>query len=225
MRKITSILLLFVLIATQNFLMAQNKKIKEFPNTEYWEVVSERAAKIVNAMELNDEQKASRVQDLIAAQYYRLNAVHDTIDAKIERLKNSSVEKEKRQKQIEKLNEKREKQLSKLHKSYLEALSNELTDEQIDEVKNGMTYNVLTYTWDGFLDMLPDLTKDQKNYIWNALVEAREKAMDAGSSKAKHAWFGKYKGRINNYLAKEGYDLHKASEEWHERLRKEGKNL
>jgi hypothetical protein len=31
--------------------------------------------------------------------------------------------------------------------------------------------------------------------------------MDAGTSKEKHAWFGKYKGKINNYLSAEGYNM------------------
>ena len=34
--------------------------------------------------------------------------------------------------------------------------------------------------------------------------------MDRASSKEKHAVFGKYKGRINNYLSKQGYDLKQA---------------
>jgi len=49
------------------------------------------------------------------------------------------------------------------------------------------------------------------------LLEAREHAMDAESSDKKHAWFGKYKGRINNYLSSEGYDLKKAGEDWTKR--------
>ena len=64
----------------------------------------------------------------------------------------------------------------------------------------------------------------QKKYIYNALVEAREHAMDGGSSKEKHAWFGKYKGRINNYLSKQGYDLNKESKDWHERVEQREKN-
>jgi hypothetical protein len=43
--------------------------------------------------------------------------------------------------------------------------------------------------------------------------------MDAGSSDEKHKWFGKYKGRINNYLSSRGYDLKKRSKEWEERVR------
>ena len=70
----------------------------------------------------------------------------------------------------------------------------------------------------GYNDMLPNLTEAQKEYIYNALVEAREHAMDGGSSKEKHAWFGKYKGRINNYLSKQGYDLNKESTDWHKRV-------
>jgi len=49
------------------------------------------------------------------------------------------------------------------------------------------------------------------------LIEARELAIDAESSKAKHGWFDKYKGRINNYLSAQGYDLKKENEEWQKR--------
>jgi hypothetical protein len=43
--------------------------------------------------------------------------------------------------------------------------------------------------------------------------------MDAGSAEEKHKWFGKYKGKINNYLAGEGYNLKKASDEWQARIK------
>ena len=43
--------------------------------------------------------------------------------------------------------------------------------------------------------------------------------MDQGSSKAKHAVFGKYKGRINNYLAKQGYDMKQAENQWRQRIK------
>jgi hypothetical protein len=85
-----------------------------------------------------------------------------------------------------------------------------------------MTYGVIKHTYTGYLNLLPDLTDEQKKYIYKNLVEARELAMDAGSSKAKHAWFGKYKGRINNYLSSHGYDLKKAEEDLKKR-KNEGK--
>jgi hypothetical protein len=62
------------------------------------------------------------------------------------------------------------------------------------------------------LELLPDLNEEQKREILATLIEARENAMDGGSSDEKHAIFGKYKGRINNYLSSQGFDL-KAAEE------------
>ena len=100
-----------------------------------------------------------------------------------------------------------------LHTRYLLKLSALLSLAQVDQVKDGMTYGVVPLTYQGYLDMLPTLTEEEKATIMAYLVEAREIAMDAGSSKQKHWWFGKYKGRINNYLSAQGYDLKKASEQ------------
>jgi hypothetical protein len=73
--------------------------------------------------------------------------------------------------------------------------------------------------------MIPTLTNEQKAQIMTWLVEAREYAMDAETSEKKHGWFGKYKGRINNYLSAAGYDLKKEGDAWQKRLKeKEEKN-
>ena len=71
--------------------------------------------------------------------------------------------------------------------------------------------------------MIPTLSEAQKTKIYEWLKEAREIAMDAESSDKKHAVFGKYKGRINNYLSAEGYDLKKATEEWQQRIKERNK--
>jgi hypothetical protein len=81
-----------------------------------------------------------------------------------------------------------------------------------------MTYNVFPLTYKAYLEMIPSLTQVQKDKIYNWLKEARELAMDAESSDKKHAVFGKYKGRINNYLSAEGYDVKKEGEEWAKRI-------
>ena len=69
--------------------------------------------------------------------------------------------------------------------------------------------------------MIPKLTEEEKEQIMIWLVEAREYAIDGGSSKEKHGWFKKYKGRINNYLSARGYDLKKEEDAWRVRLRAE----
>ncbi len=197
----------------------------EFENKEYWETVSGRAAKIVTKMELNDTLKSKYVQDLIAAQYYRLNTIHDGDKEKMKDIKSSDISKELKDSQLDAIKAEQEVKIKKLHDAYIHNLSQVISDEEIEHIKDGMTYNVAPNTYNAFLDMIPNLTQAQKDYIWEALAEAREHAMDAGSSKEKHAWFGKYKGRINNYLTAEGYNLKELSLEWEERLKAKGVKL
>ena len=186
---------------------------------EYVKVTNERAAKIVEKLTLGNKEKETAITNIIAQQFRDLSKIHDARDAEIKKIKdNSSLAKEKQNAAIEKLKSKADKSIDKLHKAYLKKLGTQLNDAKITEVKDGMTYGVLPITVAGYNDMLPNLTKEQKEYIYNALVEAREHAMDGGSSKEKHGWFGKYKGRINNYLSKQGYDLNKESKDWHKRV-------
>jgi hypothetical protein len=185
---------------------------------EYIKVTNERAAKIVAKLALLNADKETAVADVIAQQFRDLTQIQDARDAEITTVKSSALSKEKQNDKIEKLKAKADQQISKLHKSYVKKLGKQLTEEKITEVKDGMTYGVLPITYAGYQDMLPNLTAAQKSYIYNNLVEAREHAMDGGSSKEKHAWFGKYKGRINNYLSAQGYDLNKESTDWHDRV-------
>ena len=82
-----------------------------------------------------------------------------------------------------------------------------------------MTFGVVKVTYDSYCNMIPSLTDEEKRQLMAWLIEAREHAMSAGSSKAKHAWFNKYKGRFNNYLSARGYDIQKERKEWEERLK------
>lgn len=163
----------------------------------YTRTITSRAEKIVNNLNLQDAAKSSRLVKIIADQYRNLNDIHASkadVDAK----------------------------LATLHQTYLTQLSTELTPEQVDAVKDGMTYGVLPITYKGYQEMIPTLNDDQKQQIKTWLIEAREHAMDAESSEKKHWWFGKYKGRINNYLSSAGYDLKKEGEAW-EKRRQEAK--
>jgi Spy/CpxP family protein refolding chaperone len=80
-----------------------------------------------------------------------------------------------------------------------------------------MTYGVLPLTFRVYQEMLPNLTAEQKAQLLAWLTEAREHAMDASTSDEKHGWFGKYKGRINNYLSKAGIDMKQAEKEMTQR--------
>jgi len=108
--------------------------------------------------------------------------------------------------------------LYRTHFAFPAALSIYLNDAQIETVKDVITFNVVNVTYKATLDMIPSLKDEEKTQILVWLKEARELAIDAESSKKKHEVFGKYKGRINNYLTARGYDLKKEREEWYKRI-------
>jgi hypothetical protein len=191
---------------------------QQYKDPEYIKVTNDRVAKIVAKLNLADAKKEKAVTDVIGQQFRDLSKIQDERDAEIAKVKSGALDKEKQNAEIEKHKANANKSVDKLHVQYLEKLGKHLNEDKITEVKDGMTYGVLPITVDGYNDMLPNLTSEQKKYIYDNLVEAREHAMDGFSSKEKHAWFGKYKGRINNYLSKQGYDLNKESADWHKRL-------
>lgn len=168
----------------------------------YTNTLMQRTAKIVATLDIPDSAIAKKVQAIMVQQYRDLNTIHDT----------------------EKDDSKKTQQLRQLHEAFLTRLSAHLNQQQIDKVKDGMTYNVFHVTYTAYQEMIPALTEAQKNKIYGWLKEARELAMDQGSSNDKHKVFGKYKGRINNYLSAEGYDLKKEEKAWQERRRNSKNN-
>lgn len=199
--------LLFVVITT----IAQ-APLSEDEAAAYTRTLNQRSEKIVAGLEIPDSAKFKKVQAIIVQQYRHLNAIHDGRKEKVKTLTDSTEK--------QKLETESGNQLKKLHESYISKLSALLTPQQVDKVKDGMTYNVFNVTYTAYQDMIPTLTNTQKNKIYVWLKEARELAMDEGSSNDKHKVFGKYKGRINNYLSAEGYDLKKEEKAWQERLKK-----
>jgi hypothetical protein len=187
-------------------------------DTAYKKVADERAGKIVNDLKIADRAKAARVKEVISAQYSNLNSLHSKRDLLLKSV-DKTGDKAAADKKIADIRAASEAEVAKLHKEYLASLGKLLTPAQIDKVKDGMTYGVLPITYQGYVDMIPTLTEVQKAKIMGWLVEAREYAMDGGSSAEKHGWFGKYKGRINNYLSAEGYDSKKEREEWMKRIK------
>lgn len=169
----------------------------------------QRAEKIVAPLQFADTAKAARVRDLVARQYEQLRGIHQMRDMGLKIAKEPADKAEADKRRAEVL-AKTEQHLAKLHARFLTDLASELTPAQIDAIKDGMTYGVLPLTYRVYQQMLPNLTPEQKTQILAWLTEAREHAMDGSTAEEKHAWFGKYKGRINNYLAKAGYNMKEA---------------
>ena len=166
-------------------------------DSAYVETIKARAQKIVDGLGLTDVQRAENVRNIIANRYFLLNDIH----AKYDKSQQDA----------------RDAELYKHHFELASALALYLTEEQIDAVKDGMTFGRLKRDYQATQDMIPSLSEYEKKQVLIWLREAREYAMDAADSKGKHFWFDKYRGRTNNWLSARGYDLKKERENWMKR--------
>lgn len=217
MKKYTIVLMIFLGRVMNAFAQTPQPTAGQ---DNYTQVITQRSNKIVTALNISDSVKFKRVRDIIVDQYRNLNNIYNDRNAKSKQIKEQAGnDKAAANTQIAAIDSNVSKQLKALHVIYLTKLSKDLDNNQIDKVKDGMTYNVYPITYAAYQDELPNLTEAQKAKINEWLLEARENAIDAESSEKKHVWFGKFKGRINNYLSAQGYDMKKAGEEWQKRIK------
>ena len=166
-------------------------------DSAYVENIKGRAQKIVDGLQLTDQKKARTVRNIIANRYFLLNDIHSKYD------KNQQ--------------DALQAELYRHHFELASALAVYLNDEQIEAVKDGMTFGRLKRDYQATQDMIPSLSDYEKQQVLIWLKEAREYAMDAADSKGKHFWFDKYRGRTNNWLSSRGYDLKKERDNWMKR--------
>lgn len=191
---------------------------------EYVNAIIERSKKIVEKLDIADVNVCNEVTKIITNRYFELNDIYEKRDAAIKTAK-EVLRGEAKDNAIKASHEEVDAALYRSHFAFPAALSLWLTEKQVEEVKDGMTYHVVHVTYTAQLDMIPTLKEEEKKQIYAWLTEAREFAIDAESSKKKHEVFGKYKGRINNYLSKRGYDLAKEREGWAKRVKARGGTL
>jgi len=176
---------------------------------QYVQTIIGRSQKATDELGITWTPLGRNVLNIICNRYFQLNDIYAERDS----IKKSD------KKLAETLCDSR---LYRSHNGFLADLSLYLKPQEIDKVKDVMTFDVVKVTYEAQCDMIPTLKEEEKQQIMAWLIEARELAIDAESSKKKHEVFGKYKGRINNYLAKRGYDLTKEREAWYERIKARG---
>lgn len=178
-------------------------------DSKYVETIIGRARKATDELGITWTPLGQNVLNIIANRYFKLNDIY--------------AERDSVKKTDKKLAEAQcDSKLYRSHFGFDADLSMYLKPQEIEKVKDAMTFNVLKVTYEAHCDMIPTLKEEEKAQILAWLIEARELAIDAESSKKKHEVFGKYKGRINNYLTKQGYDLVKEREAWYERIKARG---
>ena len=188
---------------------------KENRDPKYVESIVNRSQKIVDKLGLTDAKVAEDVCNVIANRYFELNDIYEIRDAKVKAVKESGLTGDAKNEALKAAENEKDAALYRSHFAFPASLSLFLNEEQIEAVKDGMTYGVVKVTYEATLDMIPSLKEEEKVQIYAWLVEAREFAMDAENSNKKHAAFGKYKGR----------NLTKEREEWAKRVKARGGTL
>ena len=196
---------------------------KQGRDPQYVNTIIGRAQKVTDALGITGTDKGTQVLNIVANRYFKLNDIYSERDS-IKKVAGTLTGGAKKQKQQEAESTK-DMKLYRSHFGFIADLSLYLTDSEVEKVKDVMTYNVVNVTYKAQCDMIPTLKEEEKVQILAWLKEAREYAIDAESSKKKHEAFGKYKGRINNYLSKRGYNLTKEREAWAKRVKARGETL
>jgi hypothetical protein len=189
---------------------------KDGRDPKYVETIVGRSQKITDQLGVGNPEDAEAVRNIIANRYFELNDIYEVRDAKAKRIR-ETLQGDAGSEALKAAEYEKDAALYRSHFAFPAALSLYLDEKQIEAVKDGMTYGVVQVTYTATVEMIPTLTPEEKARIYAWLVEAREFAMDAESSTKKHEAFGKYKGRINNYLSKRGYNLTEEREKWAKR--------
>ena len=192
-------------------------------DAKYVETIMQRSTKVTDALKITGTARGKEVLNIVANRYFKLNDIYTERDSK-KAVAKTLTGNEKKQK-MEYAEMLKDQKLYKSHFGFIADLSVYLSEKEVETVKDVLTYNVVNVTYKAQCDMIPSLKLEEKVQILAWLKEAREYAMDAESSKKKHEAFGKYKGRINNWLSKRGYNLTKEREEWAKRVKARGGTL
>lgn len=172
----------------------------------YATTIENRTADIIKALNLADPAKSNAVHDAIVAQYHALRVRDAAIDTRL-KVDGKDVNYANRAPLLQ-------DQSKPLHDQFLAKLADSLTPEQVEQVKDLMTYRKVKVTYDAYCQIVPGLTDADKAKIMELLKAAREEAIDGGSAPEKSAIFQKYKDQINRYLDAQGHDTTKALQEW-----------
>lgn len=171
--------------------------------------VTRRTEAILKQLNLADETKSNKAQDIIVAQYHALRARDEVIDGKLKAAHKTASYENRAEELVA--------ESKPLHEKFVGQLAEILTPEQVEQIKDGMTYNKVKVTYDAYCEIIPSLADADKAKILSSLKEAREEAIDGGSAPEKSAIFQKYKDQINDYLNNHGYDVAKAYKDWNDK--------
>jgi len=193
MKRILLFIAAVLLVTRPTVFSADTNQVSDQAEASYTKAIEGRTADILKTLALTDTGKAEKVHDVIIAQYRSLRSWHDENDRKLKAAKSDTNA-------VAEIRA----SLKTLHEAFISRLAENLSAEQVEQVKDKMTYGKVQFTYAGYLAAYPNLAEEHRQKILEFLKQAREEAMDGGSAEEKTAVFQKCKGKINNYLSKQG---------------------
>jgi O6-methylguanine-DNA--protein-cysteine methyltransferase len=180
--------------------------------------LDKRTAPLFKALALDDAAKTARVRAILEPHFQALQVWHAKHDDAIAALWTQwsaarSAKKPDEAKAAEIVQQINDVYASfqPRHDGFLSSLAAVLTPTQIDVVKNVLTRSPgLKRTYDTYLQIIPELTPAQKEFVLEKLTVARERAMDAITDKEKASIFKTQKIQIEAYFVAQGYNWKKA---------------
>lgn len=181
--------------------------------------VDAKAAKLVDALRLEDAAKATRAKAILGAWCITLANWHSAHDAELNDLwkqwsaARAVVPKDEFPGEV--VATKIDAVYAGLkpeYQAFLEKLSAELTPEQVDAIKEAWSRSPgMARTYNAYLEIAPDLTEEQKKVIHDRMLRAREDAMLTDADKEIVNIYKRHKVKVEQYIgALQWTKLHKA---------------
>ena len=159
----------------------------------------------VNSLNLNDKAEEERVTKVIAT---HLAAIRDWHNNHGNMVPDGAINPTtgKKLSALDRMVIADSSQPASIRQALLDGLNADLTPEQVEQVLDMYTIGKVAFTMKAYKEVVPDMTKEDEEYILNNLKEARLMAVDYKNMKAISAIFEIYKTKNEQYFTKSGRD-------------------
>jgi hypothetical protein len=181
--------------------------------------IDAKAGKLLKAIQLDDAAKAARVKAIMGEWFVTMWNWHKENDPKLKELwsqwskARAVVPKDEFPGEViaHRIDDVYAS-LKPAYQSFLDKLATELTPEQIDTIKETWSRSPgMTRTYNAYLEIVPNLTEEQKKVIYDLMVPAREAAMLTDNSKEIVNIYKVHKVKVEAYVGSlEWEKLHSA---------------